>query len=61
MITGKELKICNNCAYFKPDYGIWCFNGWTDRGERGWCRLEPKHVKVDYYNFCRHFINEKGN
>lgn len=36
-------KICRECRYYEPDYGIHCFNGWTDpEGSTGKCMVEPK-------------------
>lgn len=48
-------RICKNCTYWKADYGMWCFNGWSDDGSRGWCRFEPQHVKTDKDNTCGFF------
>lgn len=41
-------RICKNCTFYKPDYGIHCFNGWTQDGSKGYClyqasrRIETK-------------------
>lgn len=32
-------RICRNCDFYKPDYGIHCVNGWTDDGSRGKCMV----------------------
>lgn len=49
-------RIHKNCAYYKPDYGIWCMNGWSGDGSSGYCYLETKktHVVGDEIA-CRHF------
>lgn len=48
-------RICKNCVYYNPDYGIHCFNGWTGDGSRGECMAEPIRVKVARDETCRHF------
>ena len=30
-------RVCKNCTFYKPDYGIRCFNGWSDDGSHGTC------------------------
>lgn len=47
-------RVCENCAYFKVDMGVFTCTGWTG-GESGWCRLEPHHIKVGRRNTCQHF------
>jgi len=37
-------RICKNCTYYKPDYGIHCMNGWSGDGSRGWCQYEPTRI-----------------
>ena len=37
-------KICETCRYYKPDFGTWCFNGWSRDGTDGKCMLEPKPI-----------------
>jgi hypothetical protein len=37
-------RICYNCTYFTPDYGTWCFNGWSGDGSNGKCGVDPKLV-----------------
>jgi hypothetical protein len=48
-------RCCDNCTYWKADYGIHCFNGWSGDGSTGWCRLNPTHVKVERDNKCQFF------
>lgn len=48
-------RICKNCAYYKPDYGMWCFNGWSGDGSRGDCLVEPKTQRVGAESGCRYF------
>jgi hypothetical protein len=36
-------RICKNCTFYKPDYGIHCFNGWSGDGSRGRCLATPTH------------------
>ncbi len=33
-------RVCGNCVYYTPDYGIHAFNGWTDDGSRGECMVD---------------------
>lgn len=46
---------CANCVYYKPDYGVHCFNGWSSDGSRGDCLMEPKTQRVGKEHSCRHF------
>ena len=46
---------CENCFFYKPDFGVHCFNGWSGDGSSGFCKLEPKHEKTTKDNVCQHF------
>jgi hypothetical protein len=46
---------CANCVYFEPDYGTWCFNGWSGDGSRGMCLVEPTASRVAKGHSCKHF------
>lgn len=46
---------CQNCVYWKQDWGIHCFNGWSGDGSSGFCRCEPTHVKTNKDDLCIHF------
>ena len=48
-------RICKNCTFYKPDYGTWCFNGWSGDGSRGHCLVEPSITRVGAEQGCRHF------
>lgn len=48
-------RICANCVFFKPDYGVWCFNGWSGDGSTGHCLVEPSATRVGKDSGCRHF------
>ena len=48
-------RICKNCTFYKPDYGYWCFNGWSGDGSKGHCLVEPSAVRVGADHGCRHF------
>jgi hypothetical protein len=48
-------RICKNCHFFKPDYGTYCFNGWSGDGSKGNCSLEPRLVQVTQGQGCRQF------
>jgi hypothetical protein len=48
-------RICANCTFYKPDYGTWCFNGWSGDGSRGHCLVEPGVTRVGKEHSCRHF------
>jgi len=36
---------CKNCSFYKPDYGVFCFNGWSGDGSSGHC-LWLAHPRV---------------
>ena len=40
-------RICKNCDFFKPDYGVFCFNGWSGDGSDGHCLVEPGRRAVE--------------
>lgn len=46
---------CKNCSYYEADYGTFCVNGWSKRGESGFCQLEPNKVKVEEEEKCSFF------
>ena len=49
-------RICRNCYYYKPDYGIFTATGWTGRGDYGICKVLPDsspHKKED--EWCSFF------
>lgn len=48
-------RVCKSCAYYKPDYGIHCFNGWSSDGSNGGCLVEPKTRRVGADHGCRYF------
>jgi hypothetical protein len=48
-------RVCENCAFYKPDYGTWCFNGWSGDGSQGHCLVEPAVSRVGKEHGCRHF------
>ena len=35
--TNPLERICINCTFYDPDYGIHCFNGWSRDGKDGKC------------------------
>ncbi len=39
-------RLCKNCAFYKPDYGTWCFNGWTGDGSHGHCMFHASRARV---------------
>ena len=49
-------RICKKCSYWKPDYGTWCFNGWTGDGTQGHCHLEPTPISKPADSICSHFM-----
>jgi hypothetical protein len=58
LCRSKPLKrICGNCAFYKPDYGIHCFNGWSGDGSEGYCMVESStRVKRSTKDIaCGHF------
>lgn len=48
-------RICKNCAFWKPDWGHWCFNGWSGDGSEGHCHVEPSRIATIRENTCQHF------
>ena len=51
----RETYICKGCVYYKANYGIHCFNGWSNDGSSGDCLLEPKPTKRKADDIgCRH-------
>jgi len=38
-------RICKNCDFYKPDYGLHCFNGWSQDGSSGHCMSMPTRVQ----------------
>ena len=48
-------RTCGNCTFYKPDYGMWCFNGWSGDGSNGRCLVEPSVTRVGKEHGCRHF------
>ncbi len=53
--TSPLPRECANCVYFKPDYGMWCFNGWSGDGSKGHCHAMPQRVNVAKDNTCSQF------
>jgi hypothetical protein len=52
-------RIHENCFYYKKDFGIHCFNGWSRDGSEGWCQLEPVKTKVVGEETACHFFEPK--
>ncbi len=48
-------RTCENCVYYKPDYGMWCFNGWSGDGSQGKCLTEPTATRTGKDSACLHF------
>lgn len=48
-------RICKNCTYYKADYGIHCFNGWTGDGSNGFCLYENPRLNTMADNKCARF------
>jgi hypothetical protein len=40
-------RICKNCDFYKPDFGTFCFNGWSGNGSDGYCLSAPERVRVE--------------
>ena len=44
---------CENCKWWKKDYGIHCFNGWSGMNRKdGHCHYEIKPVYKTEDDFC---------
>ena len=48
-------RVCKNCHFYKPDYGIHCINGWSGDGSSGFCKYEPRTTPVSADQGCGHF------
>lgn len=49
-------RACENCTYWKKDYGIYTVTGWTGMDRKnGGCHFEPKAVSTQADDFCSHF------
>jgi hypothetical protein len=46
---------CGRCAYFEPDRGIWCMNGWSKDGTEGNCLMDPAVTRTTTQHGCRFF------
>ena len=53
-------RICENCRFYDPDYGIHCFNGWSGDGSSGWCLVEPGKEKREGKNVACRFFEGRG-
>lgn len=49
------LRKCENCAYWKQDWGFYCFNGWSGDGSEGYCQYEVEQVKTSKDSKCHRF------
>lgn len=38
-------RVHKNCAFYKQDFGMHCFNGWTGDGREGYCLAFPDSRK----------------
>lgn len=55
-----EKNVCKECIYYIPNYGVWCFNGWSKDGKDGYCHSEPEKVYVEGNDVaCKRFISKK--
>jgi len=47
---------CSGCQWWKKDYGVWTFTGWTgmDRDD-GHCHLEPARIYKRATDICSHY------
>jgi hypothetical protein len=34
-------RVCKNCTFYRPDYGVFCVNGWSGNGSKGNCLCLP--------------------
>lgn len=48
-------RTCKNCAYWKADWGIHCFNGWSGDGTKGYCHYEPTRIATANDSTCHNF------
>ena len=45
-------RICKNCIWYKPDYGLHCANGWTGDGSSGHCQYDRTRRAVTAAEKC---------
>ena len=49
-------RLCKNCSFYKPDYGIHCFNGWSGDGSHGMCMYQAsRRVATTQDDTCADF------
>lgn len=58
--TQNIKPVCKNCIYYEPDYGIFCVNGWSKDGSKGYCNLEPKKIFVAGTRIGCRYYERKG-
>lgn len=52
---------CQACKWWKKDYGMWTFTGWTGMSkDDGHCHLEPKRICKLARDYCQHHAPENG-
>jgi hypothetical protein len=40
-------RVCEDCRFWKKDYGMFCVNGWTGMGrDEGHCHVEPRRIPI---------------
>lgn len=52
---------CEDCIFWKKDYGMWCVNGWTKMyDDDGHCHLFPEVVPKKKDDFCGCFEKKEN-
>lgn len=47
---------CETCIYWKKDWGVFCFNGWSGQDRKdGYCHFEIKKAYKQSDDFCSHW------
>ena len=48
-------RACRNCAFFKVDRGVFCMNGWSGDGSRGYCLYDHPGSATAADSKCHNF------
>lgn len=54
-------RICKNCDFYKPDYGMWCFNGWSGDSSVGICLQLPVKTNRNADDRACSFMEPRGD
>lgn len=46
---------CKECKWWEVDMGIWCANGWSGDGSKGYCQYEPNRISKSADDKCHNW------